>query len=242
MVPLRVYRAPATCRPLYPTGITVVCRSIRLFFAIRFEDVRYGRTFIFPRTYAESISGLRVSPLGVVVTPSKSRVINDLSHVHSVHGSSVNADTDVTDTPCVELGHVLCEIVLRILYLRRRFGPHVRIVISKTDVASAYRHVPVQWAGAPVFDFVFGDWVAVDRRLCFGWRSSPAWFSLYSRAIEHSHRHTSAATAVVSEHGRNATAHVTVECPADDVPNVPLPPGCRTTPGTGGGIRDCFLV
>ena len=205
-----------------------------------YDDVRYGRTFIFPRKHASLIRGLRVSPLGVVVTPSKSRVINDLSYQTSDHGSCVNVDTDVENAPCVELGHVLREVVERILYLRRRFGPRVRIVISKVDIASAYRHVPVRWAGAPVFGFVFGDWVAVDRRLCFGWRSSPAWFSLYSRAIEFAHRHTSTATAVASEHGRNATAHVTVECPAVDVPNVPLPPACRTPTGVGGGAKDFF--
>ena len=205
-----------------------------------YDDVRYGRTFIFPRELASSIHGLRNSPLGVVVNPSKTRVINDLSHQTSDKGRCVNIDKDVAEAPCVELGHVLREVVERILYLRRRFGPRVRIVISKADIASAYRHVPVAWSGAPVFGFVFGDWVAVDRRLCFGWRSSPAWFSLFSRAIEFSHRHTSASTAVVSEHGRNATAHVKVECPAANVPNVPLPPGCRTPAGEGGGPGDLF--
>ena len=141
-----------------------------------YDDVQYGRTFIFPRELASLIHGLSISPLGVVVNPSKTRVMNDLSHHTSDKGRCVNIDTDAAEAPCIELGHVLREVVERILYLRRRFGPRVRTVICKVDIASAYRHVPVEWSGAPVFGFVFGDWVAVDPRSCFGWRSSPAWF------------------------------------------------------------------
>lgn len=63
-------------------------------------------------------------------------------------------------------------IVRRILFLRRQFGPQARIVISKMDVAEAFRQVAVHWAGAPVFGYAFRDWVIVDRRLQFGWRNS----------------------------------------------------------------------
>ena len=71
---------------------------------------------------------------------------------------SVNADTDFAQAPLVELGRVLRIIIGRISYLRRRFGPHARIVLSKIDVTEAFRQVSVQWAGSPVFGYVFANW------------------------------------------------------------------------------------
>ena len=53
--------------------------------------------------------------------------------------------------PPVELGRVLRNTIWRILYLRRRFGPRTRIVLSKIDVTVAFRQDSVQWAGVPVF-------------------------------------------------------------------------------------------
>ena len=86
---------------------------------------------------------------------------------------SVNDDTDFAQPPPVELGRVLRNIIGRILYLRRRFGPRARIVLSKIDVTEAFRQVSVQWAGAPVFGNVFRELVVADRRLQSRWRSSP---------------------------------------------------------------------
>ena len=62
--------------------------------------------------------------------------------------------------PPVELGRVLRNIIGRILFLRRRFGPRARIVLSKMGVTEAFRQVRVQWAGAPVFGYAFRDFVA----------------------------------------------------------------------------------
>ena len=44
-----------------------------------FDDVRFGRAFMFPRIDAHTIPDLRLSPLAVVVFPSKTRVIHDLT-------------------------------------------------------------------------------------------------------------------------------------------------------------------
>ena len=41
------------------------------------EDVRLGRAFIFPREVALRIPRLRVSPVGVVVSATKVRIIHD---------------------------------------------------------------------------------------------------------------------------------------------------------------------
>ena len=137
---------------------------------------------------------------------------------------------------------MLRNIIGRILYLRRRFGPRARIVLSKIDVTEAFRQVSVQWAGAPVFGYVFRDLVVADRRLQFGWCSSPGVFCLFSAALKHTHRHTSYDDAVVMEQGRTATEHVSVTPPrATDRP-VSLPRGCRVPRGRGGKRRSPFFV
>ena len=81
-------------------------------------------------------------------------------------------------------------------------------MLSKIDVTEALRQVSVQWAGAPVFGYVFRELVVADRRLQFGRRSSPGFFGLFSAALEHTHRHTPYDDAVVMEQGRTAMEHV----------------------------------
>ena len=43
------------------------------------DEVRFGRSIIFPRNEAHTIPNLRMSPLAVVVYPSKTRIIHDLT-------------------------------------------------------------------------------------------------------------------------------------------------------------------
>ena len=112
----------------------------------------------FPRSEAHTIPDLRLSPLAVVVSPSKTRIIHDLTLSSSQYACSVNADTDFALPPPVELGRVLRNVIGRILYLRRRFGPRAHIVLSKINVTEAFRQVSVQWAGVPVFGYVFANW------------------------------------------------------------------------------------
>ena len=139
--------------------------------------------------------------------------------------------------PPIELGRVLRNIMGRILYMRRRFGPRARIVLSKIDVTEEFRQVSVQWAGAPVFEYAFRELVVADRRLQFGWRKSPGFFCLFSAALEHAHRHTSYDDAAVMEQGRTVTEHVSVTpSRATDRP-APLRPGCPVPRGRGGGRR-----
>ena len=105
----------------------------------------------------------------------------------SLGTSSVNANTDFEPAPKLRLDRVLRDILWRILFLWQNFGPQERIVISTMDVAEAFRQVGLRWAGAPVFRYVFRDWVVVDRPLQFGWRSSPGVFCFFSSALQHSH-------------------------------------------------------
>lgn len=204
------------------------------------EDVQYGRAFVFPYAAAYQIAGLRVSPLGVVVNPKKARIINDLRF------SGVNRDTDTSNAPECKLGHVLRDVVWRVLYLYNEFvrnapEPPPAILISKIDSKDAFRQVPVERGSSPAFGYAFGDVIVVDRRLQFGWNLSAQYFCLCTDAIEHSHNHTTVDTAVVTSHGQAATAHVRV-LPAVEVEQTHLPVSCVLPPGSGGGIADPFFA
>ena len=130
-----------------------------------FDDVRFGRSITFPRSEAHTIPDLRLSPLAVVVSPSKTRIIHG-QHFRRLSMHAASTLTRISHSPPpVELGRVLRNIIGRILYLRRRFGPRARIVLRKIDVTEAFRQVSVQWAGVPVFGYVFRELVVADRRL-----------------------------------------------------------------------------
>lgn len=206
------------------------------------DDVRFGRAFIFPRGFAASIPGLRISPLGVVVSPRKVRIIHDLSFVASPNSRSVNADTTKDSAPEIALGTVLRDVVWRVLFLRKTFGTGVRIVLSKIDMTDAFRQVPVCGRDSPVFGYSFGKWVIVDRRLEFGWTNSPGNFCLLTSAIEHAHLHTKFDDAVVTNQGKVATQHITVPAAVGVESPPPFPPHCRIPPGVGGGAADNFFI
>lgn len=196
-----------------------------------------------PREAAFHIPGLNISPLGVVSsgTPEspKLRIVHDLSFDVTREDASVNDRTDFASAPPVTFKNVLRNFVWRILYLRGRW-PRGRIVLSKMDVAAAFRQVLVSWAGNQVFAYAFGDLLVIDRRLMFGWRNSPRYFCLFSDALRHSHAATSRKNAIVSKLGKKATQHVTVTRPPENEQPAALPLGCRVPPGSGGDVEDNF--
>ena len=102
----------------------------------------------------------------MAVSATKVRIIHDLTMAFSNPG--VNGDTDFESASESQLGHVLRDIVWRILFLRHTLAPHTHIMLSKMDVKDAFRQVGVEWDGCKKFGYVFGDFVVVDRRLVFG--------------------------------------------------------------------------
>ena len=152
------------------------------------DDVRLGRAFVFPRETAGRTPGLRVSPLGVTVSPSKIRIIHNL--IFSTPAPGVNTDTDFSSAPDCKLGRTLRDKIWRILHLRRPSAPLTRILLSKMGLKDAFRQISVEWFHCPVFGYAFHDLVIVDRRLQFGWRNSPGFWCMFSAALEHSHVNT----------------------------------------------------
>ena len=117
---------------------------------------------------AVDIVGLRVSPLAVILEP-KLRTVHDLSFASADGRTSVNSDTDFSSAPPSELGHVLREVLLRVLFLRQTHGRSARIVLCRVDVKEAFRQVLVDPVGASLFGYVTGGRVVVDLQLQFGW-------------------------------------------------------------------------
>ena len=83
---------------------------------------------MFPPIEAHTIPELRLSPLGVMLSPSKTRITHDLMFSASPHIHKVTPTPISIKPPPVAFGCVLRDVIWRILYLCRRFGPRVRIV------------------------------------------------------------------------------------------------------------------
>ena len=162
-------------------------------------DVLLGQAVVSDAEFIREVQGVRVSPLGVVDEP-KFRIIHDLTFTAGTR-SSVNGDTDFSQAPECLLGHVLTDILKRILYLRQMHGVAAEIMLCRIDVKEALRQVVVNPSGASVFAYVFDGVGVVDLRCQFGWRSSPGFWSLFSSALEHSHTRTSFSD-VSSDRGR----------------------------------------
>lgn len=94
------------------------------------EDVRLGHAFISPRAMVWHILGLRVSPVGVVVSVTK--VVVSATKVRIIHGLNiafltpgVKGDTNFETTLKCKLSHVLGGHSLEDIVLTpRAFTPH----------------------------------------------------------------------------------------------------------------------
>ena len=114
------------------------------------QDVVNGRSLAFKRSFVSDIRGLRVSPRGAV-EGRKLRIIHDLTFAGDAYRSSVNGDTDFSDTPPFELGHVFGGVSRRIMYVRQRHGVVSRVMLSRIHVKDAFRPVPVDLLHAAKF-------------------------------------------------------------------------------------------
>lgn len=100
-----------------------------------------------------------------------------------------------------EMGHVIRDVLLRMLYLAHKFGPHVLVVLSKLDVKQAFGRDPIDPARVTVFGDVVGDLVVADRGLQFEGRSSPGLGGFVWYELKHSHTHTTLCGTQMSGHG-----------------------------------------
>ena len=155
------------------------------------KDAMRRGAFILPRVGAEDLlSEVEFSPLGRVdkrdhlgrVKPV-GRLIHDISHGGA---ESVNARTDQSAAPDMVLPTVE-HVVRSTLYWKHRY-PGVPVMLTKRDVDSAFRRIPLEPGGEKYFGAVLGAWAVILLVLTFGWTSSPPVYALASLAISVLHR------------------------------------------------------
>ena len=103
-------------------------------------DAVTGRALVFNANFTNGIQGVCLSALDVVEEPNF-QIIHNLIFAGSVNRPSVNEDTDFDCVRPRELGHVLRDVLLRVLYPRQKHGPGARIVLSCIDVKDNFRMV-----------------------------------------------------------------------------------------------------
>jgi len=159
--------------------------------ASAWKDAMRGGAFILPRSGAEDLlASVEFSPLGRVdkrdhlgrIKPV-GRLIHDISHGGT---ASVNARTDQSAAPGMVLPTVE-HVVRTTLYWKWRY-PGVPVMLTKRDVDSAFRRIPLEPAGVKYFGAVLGAWAVILLVLTFGWTSSPPIYALASVAISVLHR------------------------------------------------------
>lgn len=142
--------------------------------------------------------------------------------------TSVNGDNDFDTAPPCKLGDVLRDDFWLILFLRRKFDAMARIVLSKMDIK-------VGGYARRSLGNMFRDLVLVDRRLQFGWRSSPGFRCLFAAALDHGHVHPSYLDPIATPQGRRASQHAVVHH-SDITSPAPRPRGRHVPPGRGIGV------
>ena len=77
------------------------------------KDVRFGHAFVLPREAAARIPGLRVSPLAVIQSRRKLRLMQDLTFSCGQSTTVVDEDTAFSSAPTCEIGHVPRDFIWR---------------------------------------------------------------------------------------------------------------------------------
>ena len=134
------------------------------------EDVRQNRFVVFTREAAANIVGLRVAPLGAVVT-HKVRIIIDYSFDPSMARGlkkGLNCDMVSKEVLSCLCGEALPTLLNVLTVLRMRF-PNIRILLAKVDVTNAFRNVRIAMNQAQNFCYMVDNVLVVNVRL--------AWFA-----------------------------------------------------------------
>lgn len=143
-------------------------------------------------------------------------------------------------TPCL-CGEAIPALLSEITRLRAKW-PAKRILVTKTDVASALRNVRISPDHAHKFCYVIGDVLVADLRLVFGWAAPPGLSGVVASAAEHSHRNTNVVNAELVEEGREIMSHVKITPPWEAGSPTRVPAEASVTPHEGGRPEDGFLA
>ena len=114
----------------------------------------------------------------------KGRLIADLSAANA-EGHSINSTTLLDHYPTFRMpGHA--DVARDVMMLRHWF-PKMEIVISKLDVARAFRQKMLSIGSFGVLAFRLSGHTCVDQAFVFGLSSSPSVYASTSQAIHEAH-------------------------------------------------------
>ena len=207
------------------------------------DDVRRERCLVIKKSAAHDIPGLRVLPLGAVVTPKKVRIINDLSFEFGDRQKKggLNADTDTDSVPPSLCAEALPKFLTELISLRAAY-PKLRLLMATTDVNDTYRNVRVDPDQAHNFCYVVDDLIVIDFRLTFGWTGSPGNFGIMASAAEHAHCNTTLDTAQLLPEGKKMMEHVKIVDRWELGDPTPVPPDTQVQKSGGGKLSSPFMT
>ena len=140
------------------------------------EGVRRSRCLVFTREAAAKIVGLRVAPLGAVITHKV--IINNYSFDPSTaRGEKGGLNRDIRSVKkCL---HVCAERPTNALKCVDRSANNTAFqppypISQEVDVTGAFRNVRVAPSQAQTFCYMVDDVLVADFRLTFGWAGSPS--------------------------------------------------------------------
>lgn len=152
------------------------------------KDIQKSFVLCFHRWIFRFISGLHLSPLGVLIKERygvlKYRQLNDLSTLVLGENDSgaPNSQLDKknhSDVPPVYYGNTFTRLCSRIWNLRISYPDDV-VYIYKDDIVSAFRRSKYNPAIAPAYAYVFKGFLCIPVGALFGPRDSPGWFCMLS--------------------------------------------------------------
>ena len=140
------------------------------------EDVQRQKCIVVRKEAAHEVPGLRVLPLGAVVT-HKVRIINDFSFEAQSKGTKggLNAATDPDTVPKCLCTEAVPKFLTELVSLRKKYL-NKRILLSNADVSDTFRNVGVDPEKAHNFCYTVGELRVIDFLLTFGWSGSPGLF------------------------------------------------------------------
>ena len=188
-----------------------------------------------PKSAAQDIPNLRVSPLVAVVT-HKVRIINDISFdvQNREDKEGLIGGTEPHTVPqclCAEALHKFPDELVTL----RKNCPQKRIPMSKVNVSDAFQNVRVDPDKAHNFCCTIGELVVIDFRLTFGWSGSPGFRGVVSAAAAHAHCNKTIDSAQLLDEGKKMMAHVKVVERWEDGKPTPIPPDANVRTHSGGG-------
>ena len=154
------------------------------------SDVALERALPIPIDYLDLIIDSELCPLGIAKQDTVSAHGEIIPKHRACHdhtfpgpsGSSLNKRTDKTQLEPCSYGHCLRRILHFVHFLRLQH-PDTPILLSKTDLDSAYRRMHSNWHWAVQCICIIGDLAYLLLRLPFGAAAAPAEFCVASEIV-----------------------------------------------------------